>query len=87
MQTRGRAALPDALPDDHASPLRRPGFVPEGFCETCFVPVANDPDPETLFIYLHALRYTTEALGIWETPLPKWAGERWDGDWRGWTDV
>lgn len=85
-QTRGRSVIPDPIPDDYAATLRRPDFVPKGFCETCFVPVADDPDPETLFIYLHALRYTTEALGVWETPLPRWAGAKWDGDWRGWVD-
>ncbi|KAL1412961.1 hypothetical protein Q8F55_000710 [Vanrija albida] len=66
------------------SPLPAPEFIPEGFCHQCFIPVADDPDPETLFIYLHALRYHTEPLGTWETPLPRWAGENWDGDWRGW---
>ena len=86
MQTRGRRSLPDPLPDEHVSVMRRPDHIPEGFCQTCFVPIADDPDPETLFIYLHALRYTTEALGVWETPLPRWAGDDWDGDWRGWVD-
>lgn len=66
------------------SPLTPPAFLPPGFCTQCYVPVPDDPDPETLFIYLHALRYTTERLGTWETPLPRWAGENWDGDWRGW---
>jgi RluA family pseudouridine synthase len=69
---------------DHECPLPAPAHVPEGFCTQCFVPVPDDPDPETLFIYLHARRYTTEKLGTWETPLPRWAGEEWDGDWRGW---
>lgn len=64
--------------------MPRPAHIPEGFCEECFVPVPDDPDPSTLFIYLHALRYTTERLGTWSTPLPRWAGENWDGDWRGW---
>ncbi|WVW84495.1 hypothetical protein I302_106529 [Kwoniella bestiolae CBS 10118] len=68
------------------SPLKAPAYLPPGFCAECFVPLPDDPDPETLFIYLHALRYTTPDLGTWETPLPRWAGERWDGDWRGWCD-
>lgn len=70
--------------EDTPSPMTPPINIPEGFCDQCFTPLADDPDPESLFIYLHALRYTTEELGTWETPLPKWADENWDGDWRGW---
>lgn len=81
-----KRVLPEPLPDDTPSPLRRPDYLPPGFCEQCFVPLPDDPDPEGLFIYLHALRYTTENLGRWETPLPRWAGSEWDGDWRGWSD-
>ncbi|WWD18341.1 hypothetical protein CI109_102791 [Kwoniella shandongensis] len=80
--TQAKAPLPDTTP----SPLIPPAYLPPGFCQECFVPVPDDPDPESLFIYLHALRYTTEALGTWETPLPRWAGGKWDGDWRGWVD-
>lgn len=43
--------------------------VPEGFCPECHIPLAPDPKPETLFIYLHAWRYTTDNLGEWQTPL------------------
>ncbi|WWC70611.1 uncharacterized protein I206_104562 [Kwoniella pini CBS 10737] len=78
-----KASIPDS---DAPSPLKKPAYLPPGFCEDCFVPLPDDPDPETLFIYLHALRYTTPELGTWETPLPRWAGEHWDGDWRGWSD-
>ena len=81
-----KAALPPPLPDTFESKLRRPDHLPEGFCEDCFVPVADDPDPETLFIFLHAMRYTTPNLGAWATPLPKWAEVGWGGDWRGWSD-
>ncbi|ORX40227.1 pseudouridine synthase [Kockovaella imperatae] len=76
----------EPLPPGVPSPLRRPEYVPEGFCEECYVPLADDPDPETLFIYLHAVRYTTEKLGAWQTPLPRWAGRDWQGDWRGWSE-
>ena len=81
-----KKVLPEPLPTDHPSPLRKPEYVPEGFCDHCYVPLPDDPDPETLFIYLHALRYTTETLGSWETPLPRWAGTGLEGDWRGWSD-
>ncbi|WVR06210.1 hypothetical protein IAU60_003240 [Kwoniella sp. DSM 27419] len=80
-----RVLPPIPLPDPTESPLRRPAFLPPGFCEDCFVPLPDDPDPETLFIYLHARRYTTPELGVWETPLPRWADVDWDGDWRGWS--
>jgi tRNA pseudouridine synthase 9 len=43
--------------------------VPSGFCPECHIPLAPDPKPDTLFIYLHAWRYTTERLGCWETPM------------------
>lgn len=43
--------------------------VPEGFCRECHIPLAPDPKPESLFIYLHAWRYTTDALGTWATPM------------------
>ncbi|WVF69302.1 hypothetical protein IAT40_004078 [Kwoniella sp. CBS 6097] len=88
---KGRSQLhtgppPLPLPDSTPSPLKPPAYLPPGFCTECFVPLPPDPDPETLFIYLHALRYTTEELGTWETPLPRWAAENWDGDWRGWQE-
>lgn len=85
-KAQGRYHIDDPLPDTTVSPLRRPAHIPEGFCQQCFVPLPDDPDPETLFIYLHAWKYETVGLGKWETPLPRWAAERWDGDWRGWVD-
>jgi len=77
---------PSALPEEYTSNLRKPAHLPPGFCDECFVPVAEDPDPETLFIFLHALRYSTPKLGAWSTPLPRWAGSKWEGDWRGWSE-
>ncbi|KAF7362480.1 PseudoU-synth-2 domain-containing protein [Mycena venus] len=38
-----------------------------------------DPKPEKLYIFLHALRYTT-SLGKFETPMPEWAEEGWEWD-------
>jgi hypothetical protein len=78
--------MPIPITEGYISPLRRPDYLPEGFCGECFAPVPDDPDPETLFIFLHALRYTTPTLGAWSTPLPRWAEEGWGGDWRGWSD-
>lgn len=83
---KGGRRLPDPIPDDQVNHLIAPVHLPEGFCKQCFVPLPDDPDPETLFIYLHALKYSTRNLGTWETPLPRWAGEEWDGDWRGWAE-
>ena len=42
------------------------------FCPECYLPLFPDPPPDKLFIYLHALRYTT-SLGTFETPMPPWA--------------
>ena len=43
--------------------------IPEGFCQACHIPLAPDPKVDSLFIYLHAWRYTTEAWGEFSTPL------------------
>ncbi|KAH9935201.1 pseudouridine synthase [Epithele typhae] len=47
------------------------------YCSECFVPLHEDSKPETLYIFLHALRYTT-SLGTFETEMPEWAAEGWD---------
>jgi tRNA pseudouridine synthase 9 len=52
------------------------------YCEECFVPLAPDPAPERLYIFLHALRYTT-ALGTFETGMPAWAAAGWTWSGRG----
>jgi len=44
------------------------------FCPECYLPLFPDPSPDKLYIYLHALRYTT-SLGTFETPIPLWAKE------------
>ncbi|POY70497.1 hypothetical protein BMF94_6411 [Rhodotorula taiwanensis] len=46
--------------------------VEDGFCSTCFVPLVPDPRPEQLFIWLHAMRYTTIEWD-WSSELPYWA--------------
>ncbi|KAI0645117.1 pseudouridine synthase [Trametes meyenii] len=47
------------------------------YCPECFVPLHPDPKPESLYIFLHALRYTT-SLGCFETEMPEWAAEGWE---------
>ncbi|KAJ7496592.1 pseudouridine synthase [Mycena latifolia] len=48
-------------------------------CPECYLPLRPDPKPEKLYIFLHALRYTT-SLGEFETPMPEWAQEGWEWD-------
>lgn len=43
------------------------------YCRECYLPLYPDPDPEDLYIFLHAFRYTTECLGSFETKMPHWA--------------
>jgi len=47
------------------------------YCGECYLPLHPDPPPERLYIFLHALRYTT-SLGVFETDLPEWAAEGWE---------
>ncbi|KAF8161762.1 hypothetical protein K438DRAFT_306698 [Mycena galopus ATCC 62051] len=49
------------------------------YCPECYLPLHPDPKPEKLYIFLHALRYTT-SLGKFETPMPHWAQEGWEWD-------
>jgi len=44
------------------------------YCPECYLPLHPDPKPERLYIFLHALRYTT-SLGSFETEMPEWAAE------------
>jgi len=46
------------------------------YCPECYLPLHPDPKPEKLYIFLHALRYTT-SLGSFETEMPDWAAEGW----------
>jgi hypothetical protein len=47
------------------------------YCSECYLPLHPDPPPERLYIFLHALRYTT-SLGVFETEMPEWAAEGWE---------
>lgn len=51
------------------------------YCPECYLPLHPDPSPGKLFIFLHALRYTT-SLGCFETEMPWWAQKTWHGE--GW---
>ncbi|CAA7260504.1 unnamed protein product [Cyclocybe aegerita] len=49
------------------------------FCPECYLPLHPDPKPEMLYIFLHALKYTT-SLGEFSTDMPEWAAEGWTWD-------
>ncbi|THV06660.1 pseudouridine synthase [Dendrothele bispora CBS 962.96] len=49
------------------------------YCSECYLPLHPDPKPEQLYIFLHALRYTT-SLGCFETEMPEWSAEGWTWD-------
>jgi len=49
------------------------------YCPECYLPLHPDPKPERLYIFLHALKYTT-SLGSFETEMPEWAQEGWNWD-------
>jgi hypothetical protein len=49
------------------------------YCLECYLPLHPDLKPEQLYIFLHALLYTT-SLGTFEMELPDWAEEGWSWD-------
>jgi hypothetical protein len=49
------------------------------YCPECYLPLHPDPKPERLYIFLHALKYTT-SLGEFSTDMPQWADEGWSWD-------
>jgi len=57
------------------NPLLRVAPPPDAPTES-YLPLHPDPLPERLYIFLHALRYTT-SLGVFETDMPEWAAEGW----------
>ncbi|THH09086.1 hypothetical protein EW145_g2259 [Phellinidium pouzarii] len=63
-----------ALPTNSNSPLSESGNDAL-YCPECYLPLHPDPKPEKLYIFLHALRYTSTSLGAFETSLPEWAAE------------
>jgi hypothetical protein len=80
----------DAAPDSRISLAEGSGMDDdmvgrdeEGeYCKKCGVPLLPDPRPEQLFIWLHAMRYTTDRWDF-ASELPSWARDDWepaDGD-------
>ncbi|THU85728.1 hypothetical protein K435DRAFT_924735, partial [Dendrothele bispora CBS 962.96] len=45
----------------------------------CYLPLHPDPKSEQLYIFLHALRYTT-SLGCFGMEMPQWRVEGWTWD-------
>lgn len=56
-----------------------PGTDDPRYCPDCYLPLHPDPKPENLYIFLHALRYTT-GLGTFETEMPAWAAPDFEWD-------
>jgi tRNA pseudouridine32 synthase len=62
-------------------PVSNPNTVIQSdiFCPECYLPLHPDPKPEKLYIFLHAMKYTT-SLGAFSTEMPEWAAEGWVWD-------
>ncbi|KZT67634.1 pseudouridine synthase [Daedalea quercina L-15889] len=73
--------LPTPLSDSSPPPTAEASAEVDAasYCPECFLPLHPDPRPERLYIFLHALRYTT-SLGSFETEMPEWAAEGWTWD-------
>lgn len=63
-----------AEPD--STPTQATADADLSYCPECYLPMHPDPKPEKLYIFLHALRYTT-TLGCFETPMPEWSKAEW----------
>lgn len=81
-----RAAVmqgPAAPASDSAAQEAAVADIPDAkgmtYCPECYLPLHPDPKPERLYIFLHALRYTT-SMGKFETEMPEWAAEGWEWD-------
>ncbi|THU96659.1 hypothetical protein K435DRAFT_664014 [Dendrothele bispora CBS 962.96] len=46
------------------------------YCPECYLPLHPDSKSKQLYIFLHALRYTT-SLGCFEMEMPEWSAEGW----------
>jgi tRNA pseudouridine synthase 9 len=70
------AGLPSLQCSEHDRVVTQEGNT---YCPECYLPLHPDPKPERLYIFLHALRYTT-SLGCFETEIPEWAAKGWVWD-------
>lgn len=70
---------PDSLAEEEAAAAGIPNAKGMTYCPECYLPLHPDPKPERLYIFLHALRYTT-SMGKFETEMPEWAAEGWEWD-------
>ncbi|KAF7980139.1 hypothetical protein HWV62_39579 [Athelia sp. TMB] len=68
-----------SLDADEAAAANIPDAKGMTYCPECYLPLHPDPKPERLYIFLHALRYTT-SMGTFETEMPEWAAEGWEWD-------
>jgi len=75
-------SISEALGKVALEPEAGKGLVEESgnlYCQGCYLPLHPDPKPEKLYIFLHALKYTT-SLGEFETDMPEWAAKGWKWD-------
>ncbi|CAO1627102.1 unnamed protein product [Sympodiomycopsis kandeliae] len=47
-----------------------------GYCDQCYLPLLPDPPVDSLFIYLHAIRYETDEWS-YEDEMPWWSQDNW----------
>ena len=78
----GQLTLEEAVEKISIAPATGFDVTSEGehiYCPECYLPLHPDPNPEKLYIFLHALKYTT-SLGSFSTEMPEWAAEGWEWD-------
>lgn len=76
------ALAPPSQPDSYQNTVDSDGTERQTealYCPECYLPLHPDPKPEKLYIFLHALKYTT-SLGSFETEMPEWAKEGFEWD-------
>ena len=75
-------SISEALEKESVKPETGKELIEESgnlYCPECFLPLHPDPKPENLYIFLHALKYTT-SLGEFKTEMPEWAAKGWEWD-------
>ena len=75
-------SISEALEKEFVKPETGKELIEESgnlYCPECFLPLHPDPKPENLYIFLHALKYTT-SLGEFKTEMPEWAAKGWKWD-------